>query len=158
MSTPVRIFILYARADLEHLEALEKQLSALKAQGQIEVWTDQGLLPGETWEPSLLKALHAAEIVLLLVSPDFMDSRFIHDVELPKSFERMRLGQVRIVPVMVRPTDSGGSALAELQGLPRDFQPVTEWQHRDLAWLDFGNGFSWLRSLLRDTPLGHQAI
>jgi hypothetical protein len=57
MTSPVRIFIRYARKDLEHLEALETHLANLKRQKVIEVWTDQKLLASTTWEPELLGQL-----------------------------------------------------------------------------------------------------
>ena len=151
---PTRIFISYARADLEHLHLLEKHLANLKRQQRIEVWTDQVLEPGARWEPTLLQALHAADILLCLVTADFMASNFIHDVELKHSFERERLGQVRIIPVLVRPTDLEGHPLHRLQGLPRGFQPITLWQNSDQAWLEVVIG---LRTVL-DTPLTPQNV
>ena len=151
---PTRIFISYARADLEHLHLLEKHLANLKRQQRIEVWTDQVLEPGARWEPTLLQALHAADILLCLVTADFMASNFIHDVELKHSFERERLGQVRIIPVLVRPTDLKGHPLNRLQGLPRGFQPITLWQNSDQAWLEVVIG---LRTVL-DTPLTPQNV
>ena len=151
---PTRIFISYARADLEHLLLLEKHLANLKRQQRIEVWTDQVLEPGVHWEPTLLQALHAADILLCLVTADFMASNFIHDVELKQSFERERLGQVRIIPVLVRPTDLEGHPLNRPQGLPRGFLPITVWQNSDRAWVEVVEE---LRKVL-DTPLIPQAV
>lgn len=93
---PTRIFISYARADLAHLQALETQLANLTRQNRIAVWSDQVLEPGERWEPTLLKALREADILLCLVTPDFMASNFIHDVELKQSLARAQRGQVRL--------------------------------------------------------------
>ncbi|MFM7200093.1 MAG: toll/interleukin-1 receptor domain-containing protein, partial [Myxococcota bacterium] len=132
---PVRIFISYAREDLEHLKALEKQLANLKRQNEIQIWTDQKLLASTEWEPELLRQLREAHIVLVLMSPDMMASAFIHDIELKEALERHQRGEVRVLPVLVRPTDLKGHPLAKFKGLPRNFKPVTEWSNRDAAWL-----------------------
>ena len=79
---PTRIFISYARQDSAHLRALETQLANLKRQERIAVWTDQVLELGERWEPTLLNALNGADVLLCLVTPDFVASNFIHDMEL----------------------------------------------------------------------------
>lgn len=140
MASATRIFISYARQDLAHLRALDAQLANLKRQERIEVWTDQVLEPGERWEATLLKALRETDILLCLVTPDFMASNFIHDVELKESLLREQRGQVRIVPVLVRPTEFKGHALDAHQGLPRGFKPVTEWRNRDRAWMEVVEG------------------
>lgn len=142
---PARIFISYARADVEHLTALEKHLAVLKRQNLIEVWTDQELEPGEPWKPVLQEALRTADVVLQLVSPDFMASDFIHDVELKEAFARHARGEVRIVPVLVRPTDLKGDRLDTLQGLPKGQRPISTWPDRDLAWREVVEG---LRSVI----------
>ena len=136
MSLPVRIFISYARKDLEPLEALETHLSNLKRQKVIEVWTDQKLLASTEWSPELLGKPRSAQVVLVLMSPDMMASDFIHDTELTETLERHTRGEVRVVPVLVRPTDLKGHAFDKFQGLPRNFKPVVEWTNRDAAWVD----------------------
>lgn len=149
MSGPVRVFISYARKDLKHLEALETHLSNLRRQKRIIVWTDQQLRPSIEWEPELLDQLRSAEIVLLLVTPDLMASDFVHDVELKETLDRHRDNTVKVVPVLVRPTDYEGHELARFQGLPRNFTPVSEWQSRDQAWLEVVKGVRELVERLR---------
>ena len=136
MPEPVRLFISYARKDLEHLEALETHLANLKRQKEIEVWTDQKLQASTEWSPELLGRLRAAQIVVVLISPDMMASDFIHDTELTETLARHQRGEVRVVPVLVRPTDLKGHPLDQFQGLPRNFKPVVEWTNRDAAWVD----------------------
>lgn len=146
---PVRIFISYSHIDLAHLKNLETHLSNLKRQERIAVWTDQQLLPGTEWNPELLRHLHNAEIVLLLVTPDFIESEFIHNLEVRKSLERHELREVEVVPVLVRPTDMKGHVLARLQGLPRGFLPISEWKSPDRAWLEVVEGVRDLVDILR---------
>lgn len=133
---PIRVFISYAREDLEHLKALEKHLANLKRQGVIEVWTDQKLLASTQWEPELLAQLRSAQLVLVLLSPDMMASHFIHDVELKETLKRHEKGEVRVVPVRVRPTELEGHPLATLTWLPKQGQPVTRCPDRDDAWVE----------------------
>lgn len=135
MSSPVRLFISYAREDLDHLTTLEKHLSNLKRQGQIEVWTDQKLLTGTEWEPELLEKLKNAQIVLVLMSPDMMASDFIHDVELKETLARHKRGEVHVVPIRVKPTELEGHPLTAFTCLPLGDRPITRCEDRDDAWV-----------------------
>ena len=77
------LFISYSHQDAEWLKQLRTHLSGLEKEGVIEFWDDGMLLKGEKWKPQLEKVLSDCVGGVLLVSPDFLDSAFITDVELP---------------------------------------------------------------------------
>ncbi len=93
-------------------------------QGWLETWTDQALQPGASWEDSLREALKVADLILLLISPDFMASDYIQEVEPAAALERHKSGAARVVPIVLRKTDLKGTVVDSLQALPSDRKPV----------------------------------
>jgi TIR domain len=78
------IFISYSRQDVEWLRLLRKFLGVLEREGVIKFWDDSSIKPGEPWEESIRQALDAACAAVLLVSQDFLTSKFITTYELPR--------------------------------------------------------------------------
>ena len=77
--TPLQTFIIYARADEAHKNELLRHLKGtLIASGDLRVWQDGNLLPGEDWEKSIKQNLKKADLVLVLVSSDSLGSDFIN--------------------------------------------------------------------------------
>lgn len=136
----VNVFISYAPADRSHLEALEAHLAALKRQGLVSTWHRGRLGAGEARDESMAAELAAADVVLLLVSDAFLASDSCYERELGRALERHRSGEARVVPILVRACDVEGTALAELQALPRDGRAVTSWANPDEAWNDVVRG------------------
>src|SRR5215467_8015076 len=96
---------------------LKIHLSPLLHQGFIDVWHDRNISAGSDWEQEIKEQLNAAQIILLLVSPDFMASNYINNVELKRAIERHQRGEARVIPIILRPVDWQG-ILGHLQVLP----------------------------------------
>jgi len=139
-SAPLRLFIAYAREDDELRGRLEKHLSMLTRDGLIAPWHDRKIGPGNEWEGQIDQHLDTADIILLLVSADFLASDYCYDVEATRALGRHAQGSARIVPVILRPADWMHSPLAKLQALPRDGKPVANWANEDEAFLDVVEG------------------
>ena len=139
---PLRIFFSYAHEDEELRDELAKQLDILERQGNIATWHDRRIEPGEEWAGKIAENLKAAELILLLVSADFLASDYIQDVELQHALERHQNNTARVVPIILRDCLWQQGALAQLQVLPTDGHPVTgdQWHNRDEAWLDVAKG------------------
>ena len=69
----VEIFCCYAHEDEALLNMLKRHLTPLRRQRLIEVWHDRDISAGTEWEQEIHQHLNAAQIILLLVSPDFLD-------------------------------------------------------------------------------------
>ena len=100
---PLRIFCSYAHEDEEHLNDLQDWLRGLQRQGLIEWWHDRGISPGWEWEEAIDKNLRTADIILLLVTPDFMASDYVFEKEIGRAIERHERGEARVIPIIVRP-------------------------------------------------------
>ncbi|AUX40898.1 uncharacterized protein SOCE26_023000 [Sorangium cellulosum] len=136
----VNVFISYAPADRSYLDALEAHLAALKRQGLVSTWHRGRIGAGAAREESTAAELMAAEVVLLLVSEAFLASDSCYERELGRALERHRGGVARVVPILVRACDREGTALAEIEALPRDGKAVTSWANPDEAWRDVVRG------------------
>ncbi|MEP7341874.1 MAG: TIR domain-containing protein [Acidobacteriota bacterium] len=135
----IKLFISYAYKDKPLLDELLVHLSPMKREGLIEVWADSQISTGAAWTEAISARLEEADIILALVSPDFLASKFV-EVEMNRAFERNESGQARVIPVLLRPTDWLNTPLALMQSLPQNRQPITLWSNKDEAWLDVSQG------------------
>ena len=134
------IFISYAHEEEELRKELEKQLSILRWQGLITKWYDRDIQAGTEWEHEINTHLSTAQIILLLISSDFMASPYCHSIEMTRALERHNAGEARVIPIILRPVDREGAPFSKLQMLPTDAQPVTSWSDRDAALLNVTKG------------------
>lgn len=119
-----RIFIAYARKDAPLLAKLRVYLSPLQRRQQCHIFFDGEIAPGEQWDKRLKDELHAANIFVLLVSPEFLNSDYIHETELPKALARWRDGTAKVVPVILRDCLWEMTELEELQVVLKDGLPI----------------------------------
>lgn len=131
----IEVFCSYSHKDLALREELVTHLQPLQANGLINFWHDHAIPAGEDWESQIDERLNSAQIILLLVSPDFMASRHCQ-IEMKRALERRSLGKAKVIPIMLRHVDWHGSPLGKLQALPKDGRPVATWPDRDQAFKD----------------------
>ena len=148
----VEVIFCYAHKDEWLLNKLKIQLKPLQRGGLVKVWYDRDISAGKDWEHEIDEHLNTAQIILLLVSPDFIDSEYCYSIEMQRAIERDKLDDVRAIPIILRPTDWHNTPLGKLQALPKDGNPITTWRNRDTAFLDVARG---LRKAIEEllTPL-----
>jgi hypothetical protein len=137
---PLKIFCSYSHKDEKYLNDLRASLRVLERRGLIDWWHDRQIEPGWEWEEAIDKHLRTADIILLLISPDFMASDFVYEQEMQRAIDKHKRGVARAIPIIVRPTDWEWPPLDKLQALPKDAKPITTWPNRDEAWLDVVKG------------------
>ena len=130
------VFFSYSHRDELLRDQLETQLAMLKRQGVIETWHDRRIVAGEELDGSISSELEKADIVLLLVSPDFLASDYCYDKEMSVALERHAKGDAVVIPVILRPCEWHQAPFGKLRATPTDGKPVTQWPDRDLAMLD----------------------
>lgn len=134
------IFISYAHEDEPFVKELRKQLSILKRLGVVEEWYDRDITAGTDWRGEIDDHLNSAQLVLLLVSPDFIDSDYCYDKETTRAMERHEDGKTRVIPVILRPCMWDKAPFARLQALPTDGKPVSSFSDRDAVFLEIAQG------------------
>ena len=137
---PVDLFYSYAHEDEKLRDELDGHLALLRRKGVIRPWHDRGIVPGQQWDEAIDRELSTADLILLLVSMDFLNSDYIWGKELATAIERARRGDASVIPVLLRAVDIEDAPFAHLQGLPTDLRPVTSWPNRDEAWTDVAKG------------------
>jgi len=133
---PVKIFFCYAREDEALLKQLKTHLKPLQHKGLIDMWYDRHISPGTDWKRAIAGQLDSAQIILLLLSPDFMASEYCFGVEMNRALERHMTGEARVIPIILRPVYWDFQPLTGLQALPKDAKPVTRWQSSDDAFFN----------------------
>ncbi len=153
----VKIICCYAREDEVLLNKLKAHLRPLEREGLIELWHDRDISAGTEWEREISRRLNEAEIILLLVSPDFVNSDYCYGIEMKRAIERHQRGEARVIPLIIRHVYWQGEPLGKLQALPTDAKPVTSahWHTLDEAFFDVVRG---IRALLTPTTQTNQEI
>jgi hypothetical protein len=138
----IRIFYSYAHEDEPFLKELDKHLSLLKRKGVIESWHDLQIRAGVPWEKTIHNKLRKAQVVLLLVSSDFLASDYCYNKEMTWALKQHENGSTRVIPILLRPVDWSDSPFSHLQALPKNAKPVATWPNSDEAWLDIVKGIT----------------
>lgn len=137
---PARVFFSYAHRDEALRDELERHISLLKWDGLVESWHDRRVLGGDTRQDEIDKRLEEADVILLLVSADFMASDYCYNKEMKRALERHEAGEASVIPIILRPLDWSGGPFAKLQALPTGARAVTCWENQDAAWVDVAKG------------------
>ena len=148
---PVSLFYSYAHEDEALRDELRGHLKILERRGLLSSWHDREIKAGEDWHGKIDGQLQMSDLVLLLVSKDFIESDYIFGNELSVAMQRHEAGLSTVVPIIVRainiePEDRESLPFLKLQGLPTDMRPVTSWPNRDEAWTNVAKG---LRSTVK---------
>lgn len=150
---PTKTFFCYAHEDEAFLKKLKSHLSPLERDGLIQMWHDRDINAGFDWKREISEQLNAAQIILLLVSPNFISSDYCYSTEMKRALERQEQGEVYAIPIILRPTDWQHTPLGRLQALPKDGKPITLWDNRDEAYLDIAKGLRKTVSDREKTPI-----
>lgn len=140
-----QIFISYSHKDDALRAELDKHLALLRREGAIDLWSDHRILPGSEFDKDISQALEAAEIILLLISADFLASDYCFGIEMNRALERHTSGDAVVVPVILRACDWQHSPFKHLNALPSGGREIAKWASPDDAFLNVVQG---LRKLL----------
>src|ERR1039458_1233944 len=83
----VSVFISYSHKDEAFRKELRAHLAALKDEGKVSEWNDHLIMGGEEWDETIKRRMDDADIILLLLSADFIDSEYFRDNEIPAAIE-----------------------------------------------------------------------
>ncbi|HEY7415977.1 MAG TPA: toll/interleukin-1 receptor domain-containing protein, partial [Ktedonobacteraceae bacterium] len=133
-ATSNEIFCSYAHEDRAFIEDFRKHLRLMEREDLISTWYDASISPGQPWRSEVEQHLQSANLILLLISPDFLNSDFCMDVELPLALERSQRKEALVIPIILRPVDWEDASFAHLQALPQNGKPISTWQDQDAAF------------------------
>lgn len=126
----------YSHTAEELRDELEKHLAGLRRQGVITTWHDRRIAPGEELHGQISDQLNEADIILLLVSADFLASDYCYDIEMARAMERHEQGEARVIPIILRPCDWQGAPFGKLMAVPTDGRPIVKHATLDDGFLE----------------------
>lgn len=136
----IKLFYSYSHKDMDVQAQLETHLTLLKRLRIISTWYDRKILPGQEWRNEIDTNLEEADIILLLISADFLASDYCYEKEMKRALERHESGEACVIPVIIRDVDWRGAPFAKLQVLPEYGKPVNKWSDDDEAWTNVSQG------------------
>ena len=137
---PTEIFFSYAHVDEDLMNDVRRQLIVYDRQKIIVKWYDRLIPPGGAWTKEIDERLSQARIILLFVSPHFIESKYCYHVEMAEALRRHEAGQVIVIPIILRPCPWQDSPIGHLQALPKDGKAITLWKNHDEACLNVAEG------------------
>src|SRR5687767_1937039 len=99
----LKIFYSYAHENEALKDELMRHLAVLRHENLVNEWHDGRIDPGAMWDQEIRAQLAAADIILFLVSSDFLSSRYINDTEIREALERHARDEATLIPIILRP-------------------------------------------------------
>ena len=142
MLMSLKLFYCYAHEDKLLRDALAKHLGILRRKELITDWHNRDINAGQEWKKEIDTNLNMADIILLLIIPNFVDSEYCNSIEMNRALKRNENRSARVIPVILRPGDYEGAPFSTLQVLPVDAIPVTDrqWHSLDEAFSNVVQG------------------
>ncbi len=127
-----KVFISYSHKDEVWKDRLQKQLAVLEHQGLLSVWEDRQIAAGDDWYPEIERAIESAHVAILLITADFLSSKFILGKKVPPLLERRKQEGLRVIPLILKPcTWQIVDWLSQIQGRPEDNKPLSGFNEHD---------------------------
>lgn len=139
MQKSVHIYCSYAHKDQSLLLDLKSHLFPLQRQDLIDTWSDTNVLPGTSKSKQIDEHLERAQIILLLLSPDYLSSDACYK-EMQRAMERHERGEARVIPIILRRVLWKDLPCGRLDALPHTGKPVMAWESLDDAFFDIASG------------------
>jgi GUN4-like/TIR domain len=138
----LRVFFSYSHKDEALRDALGNHLKILEYQKMVSSWHDRRILPGDEWDHQINANLESADIILLLISSDFIASKYCWEIEITRAMELHEAGKACVIPVILRPVNWAIAPFGKLQALPKNAEPVESnaWFSRDEAFNNITQG------------------
>lgn len=149
MSQPVKVFVSYADEDAAFKKELSIQLKLVGMQIPIEVWAKDDIIAGQIRADEIKNALEKADVVLLLVSNNFLVADE-NSFEVRTALELYKEGKTTIISIILRPTQFTNLEIGKFLALPKLAKPISTWNDKDEAWLDVSEGLKKVFNLINE--------
>jgi tetratricopeptide (TPR) repeat protein len=148
---PIEIFYSYAHEDENLRKELNNHLYNLQRANLITGWHDRNISAGTEWKHEIDIHLDSAQIILLLISPDFIASDYCYGIEVKRAMERHEAGEARVIPIILKRVDWEDTPFHKLQALPKNAKPVTSYRTRSDAFFEIAKSIKEILKELKPT-------
>ena len=138
----VNIFVAYVNEDEPYLHRIEIILQALKGQNYKISWEKSKITAGMDWKKEERDRLNQANLILLLVSWDFLASEHSKGRPVEHAIKRHQAEEAWVIPIITRQCIWNKTKFAKLQPLPKEGKPIEDpnWPSPDHAYTDIAEG------------------
>ncbi|HRH47809.1 MAG TPA: leucine-rich repeat domain-containing protein [Panacibacter sp.] len=112
---PNKLFISYSSKNTEFMRRFETHLEPLKRNGMIELWHDRMIEPGTKWDDSIKQEMGTADIIVFLLSPDFIATSYIFEFEIPQAIKQMESDNSKLFFVELQSCSWNRTVLSRFQ-------------------------------------------
>ena len=139
----LKIFISYAKNDYNLMTAIEhccKEIKQIKFNNQIytiDVWCDHHLLPGESWKSEITNRIKDADVILFLLSTNFLKSDFIINTEIPLAIKRKQESEIGVLGIYMEDCEFGSLKIKKTQLIPSyrgRLKAISTWKQNNECW------------------------
>lgn len=153
---PLKVFFSYSHKDTAIMNQLAVHLAPLKRLEKIETWSDKAIQAGDEWDESIKSNLRNSDIILFLVSADFIASSYIWEKEIPLAMELKNNSSERVkrvIPIYLRPFDFSGLAFSDMEMIPKEpkaqqLKAISQWENTDEAFMEVAKS---IREVIENT-------
>ena len=136
----IKGFLSYSHKDAAEKKAVLSHLNGLKQTIGFSIWVDNEIPAGKAFEPEIMNKLREAQVIILLISADFVESEFCYEKEMTEAFRLQRQKRLLIIPVLLREINVKGHPFEGLQSLPKDPRFLSEWSSQDAGCTNISEG------------------
>ncbi len=132
-----KLFISYSKDDLLLVNKFIEHLSVLQLDGKVAHWYCTELTAGTDWHDEIQGHFDQSDMVVFMVSPNFMRTKYIHEHEIKKAFKRQaKDAKFKIVPVILDfcGWTTAHNNLGQFTALPYTAKPVVDFSNQNMAW------------------------
>ncbi len=137
-----RVFYSYSHKDAEFRQKLGVYLAPLARQNKIVEWHDRMIEPGADWNTEISDQLDSAHLILLLISEEFLASEYCFGIEWERALSRLKNGEAKVIPILLKPCLWKESRFSELQLIPRGAKAISSWPSREEAFVEVATEIS----------------
>ncbi len=133
----IQVYVSYSRKDQQLWKELKNHLIPLERKGLIALYdpNDQIGNVGREWQQAISSHLESAQLILLLISPYYIASEFLYNIEMKRAMQRCEVGEATVLPILLRPTYWQDEPFGTISPSPENHRPVTMWRKKGAAFL-----------------------
>ena len=110
-----KLFISYSSKNTEFMRRFVTHLEPLKRNGDIDYWHDRKIEPGTKWDDSIKKEMELSDLIIFLLSPDFIATNYVFDVEIPQALQQFTTQTSKLFFIELQPCSWEKTILSNYQ-------------------------------------------
>lgn len=136
----IKLFYSYSHKDDKYRQSMETALTLLKRDNMLSSWSDRQILPGQRISAKIKKEINEANIIVFLLSPDFIGSDpCVEEWEYAKNLSKEK--NIYRIPIILKDCAWLDFIKSDdLKVLPNDGNSVVQYENQSTAWQEVHSG------------------